>query len=571
MLRRSWNDRRRRGATLIVTVLMAVAVASIAMMVVNLVVATSGESTRRFAVEAAARAADSAREAVRAELIADPLAPYSRVLSNELPRVCNSSNGATVVGPGDLWPAVCGTVWSYQPGSETVGVRITMPSPVDNALTVSVAARVGDVSSGYNDRYFIGGRNRPILYSGGNLNLNELRSSSTAGVIDGIAYSIGTLSTTSSGVNTNNAFLVTESSFTEQPSGITSTTINGKRFAAKSPALAAESTPTIHDVRSVFPSTLASSGIRGSATALQTIACPSIAAKNITVGAGNYSSHLCLHSGSTLVNISGSTVTVPSAVGYLLLPNRSAAGSVDVYIRINNFEIPGIPCNEADVENEIPACDLSELSIAGFSNGTHPGALSGWDALGSFYIPATGIIATDADTHLGLCGSSFPTGSCQSWSDGSAGVIIDKSVTMIVGTPGTARDLYLSGPVTAGSGEIGAIVTGSVIVPYWSRPTGGDVNVDISLAIVGGGSGAIRTIPSSAPNLPGNSGGNFTINGSIGAVNLAVSSFAPVYSGYALKVGLPPELAPPLFTLPSLTFIRDSTRRLTAGELAAFF
>jgi hypothetical protein len=550
---------------------MAVAVASIAMMVINLVVATSGESTRRFAVEAAARAADGVRESLRAELIADPLAPYSRVLEGELPRVCSTGASTSVVNPGSAWPTVCGTVWTYQPGSQTVGARLTMPSPADPAMTVAVAARVGDISSGYKDRYFIGGRSRPVLYSGTNLNLNELRDASTTASVDGVAYAAGTLSTQGSNVDTANALLATESSFTTAPSGTTAATINGKRFASNDPSPGTETAPVVHDIRTLFPSVLPSSGIRAAATALEQIACPGVEARNVTVASATYTTHLCLHAGASLVNISGSAVTAPSAAAYLLLPNRSSSGTVDVYVRNTAFDIPGLPCNEADIENEIPACDLSELSTSAIATGSHPGALSAWEVLGTFHLPSSGIIATDADTHLGLCGSSFPSGSCQSWTTGSSGVVIDKSVTVVVGTASTARDLYLAGPVTAGTGRLGAIVTGSVVVPYWARPTGGDVRVELSLSIVGGGGAAIRTIPTSAPNLPGNTGGTFTISGAIGATSLAASASGPVFSGYALQAGLSPDRSPPLFALPVLNFIRDTTARLTPAELASFF
>jgi len=546
---------------------MAVAVASIAMTVVRLVVNSSTESTKRFSFEAAVRASDGIREEIRAELIADPLAPYKRVLSNEHPRVCNNGAATLIVEPGQSWPEECGTVWEYQQSNLTVGARITLPSPEDSAMTIKVASRIGSISAGYADRYIVGGKNRPNIYTGGSLEMSELRKNTTGAVVEGYVYATGAIETNATGVSSATALFATENVFSPEVTGVTASTISGRRYAAPSPIAGSSSSPEVIQIRSVYPSTLPSAGIRASAAALEEIACPSVNARQVSVAGITYSTHLCLHEGSVLINLAGDAVTVPNSVAYLLLPGVNSDNTINVFVRNSEFIVPGLPCEEADIENEIPACDLAELASTGIAAGTHPGGISGWTALGEFPLPSSGVVASDSDIHLGLCGVEFITGTCSSWSQGTTGVVIDSSFTIVVGSPSAAKNLYLAGPLSAGNGRLAAIVTGAVVVPYWSRPVGGDVSFDISLAIVGDTGQAINTIPSTAPNLPGNTGGSFTINGAVGAVNLQADAHTPVFSGYKINATLNPEQTPPLFALPSLVFERDTSRRLTATEL----
>ena len=82
------HGRSRRGATLLVTVLVATVAASIVVVMVQLALFSLESDVRASAYESANSQLQSMRQEVATVLAQDPLSVYSRVLESELPRRC---------------------------------------------------------------------------------------------------------------------------------------------------------------------------------------------------------------------------------------------------------------------------------------------------------------------------------------------------------------------------------------------------------------------------------------------------------------------------------------------------
>lgn len=563
--------RSRKGAALIVTVLLAVATATIALVAVRIVLGSAGEDLTRRNLDSATRAADAARSDVRAALVLDPEVIYREVLADEPRRICANDSSLTLT-PGTEWPARCGSSWEYAATDPTsaVVVKISPPTPSDPLLTVSVVARVGEISAGFVDTYRIGGATRPNMFSGGALDLSKFSKGDGVSVLKGTLYASSTLNFDPN-ADTTYALLASESGVANLESYPEESipAVNGRRVALAEPDL--NSTPQRMPLRALFSTPLPKDGLRASATILAQRACPT-GATPVNVEDKfelKRSSTLCLQEGAQLVTTADESVTVPQAKEWLLLPNATTSeqsplsSTIDLYYRTSSNAV------------ECTGCDLRAASTTSLSIGTHPGQITAWTKLATSYLPISGYIGTDATTHIGLCGVSFTTTSqCTTWGSGEhEGALIKESFTVIAGSVTRPRDIFLSGPITsqAASARIGAFATGDIRVPYWAAPKNGALNLDIDIAVVGRGeASAITTFPRSASSAAANSSGTLSLRGSLAGTNLSASISPNIFAGFELRTPTPNYLGA-LTPVPDLIWGRVGTHRMSAAEMISMF
>lgn len=548
--------------------LLATATATIALVAVRAVLSSAGEDSSRSSLESASRAAAAAGSRVAAQLILNPTAPYTQVLADEATRICPTQPSLQVQA-GEPWPTRCGNTWTYieSPANRSVVVKITPPSPSSPELVVSSAARVGGVSAGYIDHYRLNGTTRPSLFSASDVDLAELSSAGGSATLRGILYSTEQMKF-SSGVNTNAALLASEQAVTNT-SGLTEPSPKypaSRRIVV--PTADPLATPARDAIRALFPSALPADGLRSAAGALGTIACAADTGSVFTADDGDsYLSSLCLHAGHVLTSTTG-TVTVPSVQTWLLLPGATTAQAgrtLDVYYQLDPAAVPGSSCS---------GCNLRALSSDAVNENTHPGIIGSWTKLGTFLLPSSGVLATDATTHIGLCGQAFLNeGSCAVWGTGTTpGVTTTSALTVLAGSVSDPADVYLSGPVHATTGRLGVLATGDVYVPYWAMTRSGDLTIDVDLTILGSSNHApLASFPLSAPGSSSNTAGVLTINGSIAAQQLSTHLPSSLFTEFAVNTPAPSRSAISLLPVPNFVWGLLRTVRMGAAELSNAF
>lgn len=477
------------------------------------------------------------RTRIEASLEHDPLAFYFKVLDAEAPRLCGSLGVA--VQPGQPWPPECGASWTYDLEGVGSGALLAPPSPSDGRLTVRSFARVGSEVSGLLSTYLPGGLRRPLIHSAGDLNLDDLSSGTGLAPITGPIYALGSIDIGSADLSAA-PIIATETGFTIAPQG------SGPVFAAPE---ASEGPPVVHETRYVYPSPYPATSLQSALTALAAVACLDEDPENH----GELSSSLCLRAGATVVTSTGDSIIVPAAAAYLLIPD--IVGTVEVFSAPSLPELlPGEEC--------APGCVLGSLNTA-----SHPGTSGFWGLkLGTFNLPASGVIHTDQTTFLGLCDALISGGACVDHSGSSENAArIGQSFTLVVGDISNPKDVLLSGPLhSTGRARIGVVSSGDVLVPYWAASALSATRFDVLLASAGRTASPLRSIPSSAVADPRPA---FTITG--GALLPSFSVVAGAFSGHGIGAdGMVAADPPPLFPAPSLRFERVAERRLTPGEHA---
>jgi hypothetical protein len=570
--RAAGRRRARRGATLLVTVLLTTAAASIVLVIVAGVLANTRTEVSRVSADSATQSASAAQAALEAALAADPQVFLHKVLAAEPDRVCLAEAGAPTYGDdtkpaadkGDVtWPADCGGVWEYRPATadaDTI-LKLTPPSPANPLLTAEIVGRTGGASAGLFATYRLDGAGRYTLWSQSDLALDPTVAGGGTTALTGDIYSAGTVFLpTSSRVQLSGAQVLTED---DDLGGVPAA--DGTRFYAAKPQVG---DVPVHDVRTVVPAPLTLTPVIAQVGAVHDAACAP-AAVNLANG---YSSELCLRSSASYVTAVGSSVASPAGVkAWLLLTGRAGAGTVDVLYSTSAT----VPAGECDVR-----CTPAALADDERTSGTHPGVPGYWTTLGTFRLPADGVVTTDATTHLGLCGNGFATynGTCDTVSGAAPGMAVDKSFTVLAGTVAAPADVYLSGPIHAvGSARLGVVATGSIVVPYWARPGGTTLDVDAALVALGTGvdvhDSSFRTWPKAA-SVPGGASdpsyaAAFHLTGTLAGphLDLNLGAFRAVtLSRDDQLLHTPPPYLPGF----SGTWERVDSRPLTTDELAAF-
>lgn len=558
--------RARRGAALVVTVLLSAVAASIVLVLLTQTLNSARTETARTDADTAARLAQEARVDFEKDLSEDPESFLRKVRSDERARLCVALPGSPVHAPGTSWPKECGGVWTYQAPSSPgkVLMELRPPSPADPLLQATILGRSGSAASGIVVEYRVDGAGRYSVWSESDLVLDDLSGGASTTSLSGSIYSAGTVFMPStSSVQLKQAQVMSEA---DSIAG----TLAGEnvRFYAGVPNLSG--TPPVQDVRSVVQSRLSSSGLAAAAVDLKRVACDPSAAQL----PGSYSTKLCLTGGTQLVRSDGTSVTVPAGVkAYLLLFGETGAGTVNVYATTSAPAYTG-SC--------MIRCDLPGLAAPEVAAGAHPGAKPYWStSLGVFTLPATGAVFSDADVHVGLCGAAFltPGATCTQVSGTAPGMAVERSATVLAGTPDQPRSIFVAGSVNAvGKARLGLFATGDVVLPYWSRPPQGALNVDAALLALGLGGdkdarsrSAIRTLPArTTPSIgatDNNYGSSVTVQGSVVAPRVSLD--LGLFDKVVLENDTQLLRTPPPY-LPGFdgSWEQSSSRRMTVEEIA---
>ena len=509
--------RHRRGATLLVTVLLGLIAATITLVIVRSSLDDARVTSSRRAYDLAlTEARDKANEIARS-LSANPFLLLESVDQNEPDRICNSiiENGNPLkVSPGEVWPSACGTDWVYSNDWSGTTIFVQYPNTQSQNLKIRAISEVAGTKAGFEIQMRPGSRT-PAIFVEGDADLSKLRSSGSQSILRGVIYSTGSITAPTTGIAYENVTLASEGSISVGES------FNGNRFAGI--GVGANDKP----VRELIGAAIPKGALRSKVTELLKFACST----GEMVNTGTYSNKLCLEAGKSYINSAGSSVTAPSNTSsWLLLPELSAKGMVDIYTRSAADSLTG-SCINGGYE-----CDLASQAAA---TTAHPSNLENWASLGTFRLPSSGIITTDSTTYLGLCGAGFNivNGECTSYRDGEPGLFLETNLTIIVGSPAKPSDLFISGPLYSPNSEIGLVVTGDLLLPFWARPKQGSYSLEADLLILGRSTSApLRTYPSST--LDGvNKGGQFSFQGllAISRLELDIETFASYNSGIPLR------------------------------------
>ena len=552
---------------MLVTVLVAVVVASIAMVGVRAVIVSSGEGASRTQLATATALARAALVRTLAQLDRDPLAPYTRVLDDEGARLCPAED--TTVTPGNPWPATCGAEWEYaSAGNRTSHVRIELPTPSSTTLVVTAIGKVGRVTTGFRQELRAGGAVRPVVFSGGRADLDTLATGTGDAALPGLVYAAGLMDWRKA--DTTRSLLVAESGFVTEPSGTSPATVKDRTFATA--AGTGTGTPAVASARNYLPTPLTAAQLRASLTDLSRIACPLGAPKNVTSVRSSgvqRSSSLCLWAGREVRNTNGSIVTVPATTAWLVVPNASGTGAsatVDVYYApVEQYAAGAASCGNCDLAALV--ADQLDPEREDGPLPPHPGFESSWSLLGSFYLPSGGVIATDVDTSVGFCGAGFTGAGCRGWGDQTLGARVTDPFTLVAGTVDRPADVLLTGPLSASAaGRATLAATGRVLVPYWSRPAGAGLSITADLVALSA-SATVTTLPTSAS--ASSTGGALTVSGTLMGTALKLSVDETIFSSYRFTVPIGAVIGlSPMSPAPDLNWSVITQRRLTAADLA---
>jgi Tfp pilus assembly protein PilX len=507
--------RRRRGIALVATVLITIIAASVALVITTQSIQASRTASNQSDSTLATQAAGDAQRTIETWLEASPYAYLATLSPFEDARVCV---GGSVIQPGAAWPlATCGTSWTYeQPSNLSSGAtqnssttlntldgaiiqaQIQPPSSASPLLTVNITALYGEYSAGLTLTYKMSGAEGFTVFSSSNLYLDDLASGCTqvCSNLTGSFYTDGTLFLPSSSdvATSSNTQLESEDGFSPAPSS-SSTAL----YYSTDPAPASGGTAAIGNIRSVTPSQLTLSSLRAGVARNTAIACPG--GNPTTYSSDGALTALCLSPGAQIPAVydpstsSSGTVTVPTATAYLFVFDDSsqpdhAPNTVAIYDATSTITPAG---------NCTGSCNLLSVSAGQVAANQSPGQYSFWSSnlLGVFTLPRSGLIFSPVDSYLSLCdsASSDPSGTSPAWatyngtcpaiSTGStqSGMTVGQSTTIIAGTDSAPANIYVSGSIHHAPGvSFGAIATGSVILPYWSRPPGTQAQASLTLA-----------------------------------------------------------------------------------------
>lgn len=569
----------RRGATLLITVLLTVVAATIAVFTIKVIIGGMVSDGTKLRNDKAISEIRSSKNKILAQLKVDPYAAYKVVLEGESTRRC-LVNGLSYTS-GSLWPSFCGSGWDYPSGSNNLKVELLPYNSISGSYpTGSLIIRIGFkdsvVATGYEAVLLPGGRLRPVIYSGGNLSLASIQGGSGVSTVDGVIYSNGTI-TPSATPTLTGSYLMTESSFTTAPT-------NESLYYAKPDGDGGS--PIINEIRSVVPEKFTEDSTRSLSAGMYSIACPidtSTTAGNISLNSISYTSTLCITPGGYIRTTSNTTVQVPSSTGSVLfIPAAGGANTIDIYTHTGGFDPSSDPANLAS--SCAAACVTDARTQT--QSGSNPGGGSYWSKLSTSYLPASGLVGSSITSFLGLCNGTYNgststgflsgTGSCTVWSGSSQGVEIQKPFTLVVGSAASPVDLYISGPVNSlGDNRAGAIVSGDVLIPYWSRPANSsyNLNIDLSMVIVGRSTNApISFYPASAAASASNNSGTLNLNGSIGASKLSFGYLSTLFTGWRINTSsITRSNNAPFISTPNLVWVVDSNKRLAPSDHAQLF
>lgn len=512
-------SRAHRAMTLVATVVLSLVAVTVAMVVVQQVLA------------AGTRSADRADRAVAERVAADTVAQFETQLANdptfwsrelffaERPRVCAADSQPVSANPDPdaapaQWPAQCGQQWQYVPQGSTTTTydpattlaraQITAPNGTDPHLTLTVLASVGASEYATSTTYEVPSASAVTVYSGADLDLDTLAAGAPV-TLAGTVYSAANLNT----LTLPQHFAVTpeplagvrvlaECTITGPlggAAGMWEATAAGDRTAAGcGQGVSADRS----DVREVSAHALTPATANRSIAASAAAACSS-EQPTLTAGTPTTSSSACLNVGRSVIDITGN-----------LVPVTNPDASRPVAYRLRFVDVESVPAVAVDVAN-VALSDPSDPSeaAAAFAAGTHPTSANGvaWSPLAVVPLPATGVIATDATTYVGHCVAYFAAGECTPSAPGAP-------VTVIAGTPAEPANLVVAAPVSAAPEvPLGLVATAGLDLPFYATAPGAALELSAHLYAAGVGvDGASVTSRPGAQSRPA-----LRVDGSLGA------------------------------------------------------
>jgi hypothetical protein len=499
---------------MLITVMLASVAAAIAFAIARQAANEAHTNGSRLATDGALRDARGALGRAESQLLANPDAVLSGVLSGERQRVCDVAP-STTAAPGASWSSECSS-WTYTDTASTGLTRfeVQTPNPSDPALKVNVLSRRGGLDAGYTGRYVLGGAGRWVWASVGAANLSTASPSQTASIA-GSLYATGAVSPNvgSGGVTISDLVAASESAYSASPTDATQTWYG----------------PGQNDVRTVQTSPISQNTLSASAALAWDVACRVQSPQNISTS--GYSSGLCFTGGAALpTRTSGDATTPKNTKSYLVL---LADGYVRVYSTSRSID------TSATSALLCSSCSLQSHAQTLFDSSSHPGEESFWTTsggalLGDFNLPANGVIAFDGDVEVGVCsdsGDQYAKGrGCQAVLGApEAGMLARQNVTIVAGSTDSPKSLIIGSPLRANPNvQVGLVASDQVVLPYWMRPAGSQSYIDAHVLAAGLGDvsrGSVAAFPSTLSY----SGANDTnwasraiFTGSVNGVNLPV-------------------------------------------------
>lgn len=511
----SKSERSFKSFALLITVLLAVAVASIALIIVRLVISSSSAATETLLQDSTRSVVNSVRDSIYNQISEDPSLAYRMVLQSEFPRQCSIGEETATYVEGDDWPLECGSVWTYDTSTQNQGAKITLPSVNSPFLTVESTASLDTYTFGVTDAYSMGGLSKPSVYAGNDLDFNSINAAG----ISGNAYSVKAITPFLSSFQ--DTLLAAEEGWTVPPYLTSPGNPLDITYLGPDYIIGESGSPTIFPIRSGYPDPLLTSSFEESLDYIKEISCGSnFSSRNINVNLTNYSSNLCILPGYSLMNTTGNLVQVPEAAAILLLPGPSG-NIIDIYY-VDSLNLPGESCTSS--------CNLLEISEELIDASDHPGVLEYWTKLGSFYLPYSSFGYSDFTTFIGLCGEAFlgVSGTCSSFVSG-----ID--LNLAVGTSSSRKSVFFSGPVINTTGHLSLLASGNFRVPFWASPPSTILEIQSSLA-----SDSSSPIVESFPNVTIDDSDRppslFTLRGALAGKNLTINYSPSIHSIFATLI-----------------------------------
>jgi hypothetical protein len=492
---------------MLVVVALSLVLITVAAVMVHQVLLGADRARARAERAAAERAVTDVVTDFTARLAADPWFFTRELYWAERPRTCGQDMveaSGDPTAPAVAWPGTCPQWWSYPPAGTTTGgydpaarvvrAQVHPPTATDPAVTLVVAAAVGDAEAARTVRFATPAASAATVWSPGRVDLDAWAPAVRA---SGTVYAGADLVTPTGPAHTDRfpagpvpgarlAAACTVTGPVDGAAGVWSALEPGDRAFA---GCAGEAPEGAADLRDLAPVPLTADAADRAAAVLADLACTGPAPALVEHDGATWSTAVCLHPGALLVTVDGEHVQVPvDAAAYRV----SFAGSATA------------PTVVVDVAAAVTDPDDVAAAAAAYAHGTHPVSDPGvaWIRLGELPAPVTGLVATDRVTYVGACAAALG-------GDGCAQVAPPVPLTLVAGTPADRVDVVLAGPV---GGPVTLVATGSLRVGFYARPAGTDL-------VTGGhlvATGAALTAP--APD--GWSGGQWTHTGALGAVDL---------------------------------------------------
>lgn len=486
----SMARRGRRGAALLVMVLLTVVAATILLVFVKQGLDVTRNESNKNASRAALAGAEDMRTEFEQQLEQNPVFFLSSVHSNESPRICVQEGVETLFAPGDAWPSECGTSWEYAPVEDVKQrMEITPPSIENPLLHVQYLMTVGPATSGLSSDYSSASLDRAFFTETGDLDVSQaLNESSVSGASK--IYSNGNMSLPPSGGD--NVSYATEGLF------------SGQRQTA---ALYASTLSTDAPIRQHAGDPVTDNSLKAAADTLKEIACRTQAQA------------LCLEAGRVIKNTAGEEVTLPSAQAWMVVPGETS-GTLSL---LHSSKVASFPTTCAE------DCNFNDENAAAVAAGLHPGDVSYWTPLaGSYAYPASGVAYVPSTTFMGYCGVGFMTGeNCVNPTGVGSVNTFDKPLSIITGTTQAPKDIYISGSLlSTEESNLSLFATRNIIMTNWAHSPGGELTVDAALTSLGDGTNpSIFSVPSNPSNFDETPyAGKLTIKGAITGSRISVPS-----------------------------------------------